>query len=447
MTNEEMKKLAEWTVETAVSNGADTAEVAVTGSKEFSVTVRNGGIENLNESVSSRIGITVSTEKRKASITSTDLSEDSIRQLIIEGVELSRVMDSDEFFGLPEADQLGIHEADLGIYDPLTARMPADRMIALVNDLERTACALDGRIISDGASASCGEQAVAFANSLGFIGAYRKSYNSIVISCAVQDTPTKGENTGKKQSSYWYSASPSFSGLEDVGEIASKAVERTIRKLGAVKPETCELPVIFDPVTARSFLGWMASAVNGGNIYRKSSFLVDMIDGKVGSDLLTVVDDPLLAGKLGSRPFDGEGVKPRRNVVFENGTLKSYLMSSYQARKLGSVTTGNAGGFSNLYLVPGDTTEADIIASVDKGLYLTSISGPGANWSNGDFSQGGQGIWINNGELTYPVTEFTIAGTFPRMLSGISMVGDILDWRSSLASPPFKIDGMTISGT
>ncbi|MGD1047984.1 MAG: metallopeptidase TldD-related protein, partial [Candidatus Krumholzibacteriaceae bacterium] len=269
----------------------------------------------------------------------------------------------------------------------------------------------------------------------------------LAISCAVEDRPENGENIGKRQSSYWYSTAIRARDLEPLEEIASKAVMRTLRKIGARKPKTCEVSVVFDPEATRELLESVAHAVSGGNIYRKSSFLVDRLGTQVGSPLFTIVDDALLSGKLGSRPFDSEGVRARRNLVFEKGLLKSYLLSSYQGRKLGLKTTGNAGGISNLRLEPGTCDQRDILASVSQGLYLTALFGPGANWMTGDFSQGAQGFWIENGELAYPVDEFTIAGSFPAMLSGIVMVASDIDWRSPLAAPTIKIERMTLSGT
>ncbi len=441
-----MKKLVETTVKMALDEGTETAEASVAANIRFGVTVRNGKIENLTESGSSRIAITVSSNNRKSSATSSDLSEDSIRQLVRESIELASFMDHDEFFGLPDRDELGTVDFDLCLFDAKTAEIPADRKIAIAFDLEKKACSMDSRIISDGASFSDGIYSSAYANSLGFCEGYKQTYNSIDISCAAKDYQDKGENKGKKQSSYWFSASSSFSGLLPVEKVASIAVERTIRKLGAVKPETCEVPVIFDPVTARGFLGFIAAAANGGNIYRKSSFLTEMIGERISSPLVTIIDDPLMKNRLGSRPYDGEGVRSRKNILIENGVLLTYLLSSYQARKLSMKTTGNAGGVSNLYMKPGSSTLEEIISSVDNGLLLTSMLGPGANISNGDFSQGGQGIWIHGGKLAYPVNEFTITGAFLQMLSGIVMTADSLEWMTSITAPAFKIDRMTISG-
>ncbi|MBN1163821.1 MAG: TldD/PmbA family protein [Candidatus Krumholzibacteriota bacterium] len=447
MTLEEMKSMADFSVRAALAEGAHTAETSLSGSTDFSVTVRNGEIENLQESVSNLIRVTVSVDSRKASVASNDLAPDSIRRLIAEGVELSRIMDSDEYFSLPDKEELGRAPRDLALIDPDYGRLTTDAKIKTALELEKIACGLDDRIISDGASFSNGRQALVCANSLGFCEGYEKTFHSIDLSCAAEDRPAAGENTGKKQSSYWFSAATSLPDLESLERVASRAVHRTLRKLGAVKPETCEVPVVFDDVTARDFMRWIAAAVNGGNIYRKSSFLADKLDHAAAADLVTMIDDPFRPGGLGSRPFDGEGVSVRKNVVFEKGRLRSYLLSSYQARKIGLRTTGSAGGISNFYLEPGAATREEIISSIDSGLYLTSLSGPGANWSSGDFSQGGQGIWIERGELSFPVNEFTIAGTFPRILAGISMIAGEMEWKSTVASPAFKIDRLTISGT
>jgi PmbA protein len=447
VTADEMKRLAERTVQRARASGAETAEVTVLERMEFAAEVRKGAIEKLIESVSSTIDIQLSVDRRKALVSSTDLSAESVATLITEGVELAKVMDGDEYFALPDDAELGAAGGDLAIFDAEAHAIPAEKKIALAFELERNALRIDRRIIPDGSSFSSSARTISFANSLGFCDSYRRTSHTLALSCAVEDRPALGENIGKRQSSYWYSTAIRARDLEPVDEIASKAVSRTLRKIGARKPKTCEVPVVFDPEATRDLLESIASAASGGNIYRKSSFLVDRAGTQVGSPLVTIIDDPLLPGRLGSRPFDYEGVRARRNVVFEKGLLKSYLLSSYQARKLGLKTTGNAGGISNLYLEPGSSAPREILASIDQGLYLMALSGPGANWMTGDFSQGAQGFWIENGELSYPVDEFTLASSFPSMLSCVSMVGGDIDWRSPIAAPTIKIERMTLSGT
>ena len=447
MTSDEMKRFADRTVRRALEAGAETSEVTVLERMEFSVEVRKGSIEKLIESVSSSIDIELSVDRRKALVSSSDLSDESVSSLIAEGVELARIMDRDDYFGLPAPAELGAADGDLGLFDPEGEALPTERKIALAVDLERNALSLDRRIIPDGSSFSNSVKTISFANSLGFCDAYRRTSHTLALSCAVEDRPANGENIGKRQSSYWYSTAIRARDLERAEDIASKAVSRTLRKIGARKPKTCEIAIVLDPETTRDFLGSIASALSGGSIYRKSSFLVDRLGSRVGAPLVTVVDDAFMPGKLGSRPFDYEGVRSRRNVPIERGVLGSYLLDSYQGRKLGFPTTGNAGGISNFYLEPGTSTPREILSSVSQGLYLTALSGPGANWMTGDFSQGGQGFWIENGELSYPVDEFTIASSFLSMLSGIVMVGNDMDWRSPIAAPTIKIERMTLSGT
>lgn len=446
MTIDEMKRFASRVVADARRAGAETVEVSLLERMEFTVEVRRGSIEKLIESVSTAIDVELSIDKRKAVVSSSDLSSDTLSALVAEGIELARVMDRDEYFGLPEERELGAAAGDLAIFDPDSLAVPAERKIALALELERAALAMDDRIIPDGSSFSSRVRTTVFANSLGFCDGWRRTSNMLALSCAVEDRPARSENTGKRQSSWWYSAAVRAADLEGADEIARRAVERTLRKIGARKPRTCEVAVVFDPFTARDLLESLAEAASGGNIYRKSSFLVDRLGERVGSPLVTIVDDGVLPARLGTRPFDAEGVRSRRTVVFEGGVLGNYLCGTYAARKIGRATTANAGGITNFHLAPGRTSPAEIIASVDQGLYLTSISGPGANHMTGDFSQGGQGLWIDKGELSYPVDEFTIASSFPAMLAGVVMVGDDLDWRDAVASPTIKIERMTLSG-
>ncbi|MBN1884711.1 MAG: TldD/PmbA family protein [Candidatus Krumholzibacteriota bacterium] len=442
-----MEETARRAVQTALAAGADTVEAAVVDSEQFDTTVRSGGIETLTESRSSRIALSVSVNRRKASVTSSDLSRESIARLVAGSVELARLMDEDEFFGLPDPADLGETPAELDLVDDSIARLPADEKIARARRLEETAIGMDDRVITDGASFTSGLESVAFANSLDFCGSQTQTFAAMSLSLAAGDAGGGGENTGKRQSSYWYTAGTHLDDLESIEEVAGRAVERTIRKLGGRKPATCEVPVVFDPITATAFLSHIASAVGGGNIYRKSSFLVDRLGERIAAPGVTIVEDPLLPRRLGSRLFDSEGVRTRKTVVVAGGVLETYLMSVYQARKLGLKTTGSAGGHSNIYMEPGERSPEEIIAGIGRGLYLTSLFGPGANWSTGDFSQGGQGLWIEDGRLAYPVNEFTIAGTFDGILGGIAAIADDLVWRKPVAAPTFMVDAMTVSGT
>jgi PmbA protein len=263
------------------------------------------------------------------------------------------------------------------------------------------------------------------------------------------------DNSGAMERDYWHSAARSAARLETADEVGRKAAERTLRRLNPRKITTRKAPVIFEPRTARALLGELFDAVNGGSIYRHASFLAGKLGQKIAAENFTLIDDATLPGLFGTSPFDDEGVATRRTVVIERGVLKSYLLNTYTARKLGLKTTGNASrgitgnagvGPGNFYLEAGPKSEAEIIAGVPSGLYVTELLGGGANTVTGDYSTGATGLWIENGELAYPVSEISIAGNLSQMLMDVEHIGSNLEFRSSMASPSILIREMTISG-
>jgi PmbA protein len=356
----------------------------------------------------------------------------------------------DEFNGLPEPELLGIAQADLSQFDAKIDTIPTDRKIKLVTEMEKLGMDKDPLITnSDGSNWSDSKSHVVLANSEGFYG--EEDYTSYNVSLSLV-----AEKDNVKQTDYWFSASRFYNRLDSVEQIAAKAVERTIRKIGSKKPKTQKVPVVFDPMVGQDFLNIIANVILGNAIYSKNSFLVDKLNQKIGVDQLTIIDDGLLKYGLGSRLFDDEGLPSRKNVVIENGVLKTYLCDCYAARKLKHPPTGSASrgvssnptsGTSNFYLQNGTIPPAEIIASVKNGLYLTSVDWVGVNYVTGDYSRGASGIWIENGKLTYPVQEFTIASNMLEMMKNISLIGNDLEFRFSTAAPTFKIDQMTISGT
>lgn len=254
---------------------------------------------------------------------------------------------------------------------------------------------------------------------------------------------------------YWYSAARSHSQLETPVAVGRRAAERTVRRLGARKVPTQQAPVVFDSITARSLIGAIFDAVDGDSIYRKASFLEGKLGQQVASENVTVVDDGTLPGLFGTSPFDDEGVPSRRTVVIDRGVLKSYLLNSYTARKLGLRTTGNAArgvtgnagvGHGNFFLEKGQRSPEEIIRGIRRGLYVTELIGQGVNVVTGDYSRGAAGLWIENGEFAYPVSEITIAGTLQQMLMGIETIGSDLEFRGSVAAPTLAIGEMTVSG-
>jgi len=297
-------------------------------------------------------------------------------------------------------------------------------------------------------------------NSRGFTGEYRRSY------CSFSAQPIAHDADGNMQRNYWYSSARTARLLEDPVAIGQEAARRTLRRLGARRVKTQQAPVIFSPEIARSIVGNIFDAANGDAIYRHATFFADMLGERVAGENVTVIDDGTLVfdhegnnirtGGFGTSPFDGEGLPTRRTVLVENGILKNYVMNTYTARKLGLASTGNASrslasnpgiGAGNFYLEPGTLTPEEIIAAVPSGLYVTETMGFGVNLVTGDYSQGAAGLWIENGELAYPVEEITIAGNLKDMYRNISDIGNDLTFRSAAAAPTLRIDGMMIAGS
>jgi PmbA protein len=316
-------------------------------------------------------------------------------------------------------------------------------------DAEEAALSWDPRITnSEGASFSAYAGQRVFANSRGFVGSYRMS------SCSLSATPVARQGDSMERD-YWYSLARSHSDLESPAHVGRRAAERTIRRLGARKVPTQKAPVIFDPITARSLLGNIFEAVEGDGIYRKASFLEGHLGARVASDNVTVIDDGGLPGLFGTSPFDDEGVPSRRTVVIDRGVLRSYLLNTYTARKLGLRTTGNAArgvtgnagvGHGNFFLEKGRQSPQEMIRGIRRGLYVTELIGQGVNVVTGDYSRGAAGLWIENGEFAYPVSEITIAATLQQMLMDVEAVGSDLEFRGSVAAPTLLIREMTISG-
>jgi len=406
-------------------------------------------VESLKQAGSRGAGIRVLAGRNTGSSGTSDLSPAGIEEMVRSALDLARVTTEDPYAGLPDPADLGKIDTDLALYDSAIETMDTDWKIAQARLAEDTALSADPRITnSEGASFDSYLGARAFANSRGFIGSYRTS------SCGLSVVPVAKSN-GHMERDYWHTASRRASGIEGAEEVGRRAAARTLRRLDARKAVTQKAPVIFEPRVARSILGDVFDAVNGGAIYRHASFLTGKMGEKVASDALTVIDDSTMPGLFGSTPFDDEGVTSRRTVVIERGVLKNYLLNTYYARKLGLKTTGsasrglsgNAGiGCGNFYVEAGELAEEALIAQVRQGLYVTELIGASANNVTGDYSSGAAGLWIENGELTYAVSEITIAGNLKQMLMDLTQVASNLEFRGSIASPTIMIQEMTISG-
>jgi PmbA protein len=364
-------------------------------------------------------------------------------------VELAEITTEDPHAGLPEPDEFGTIDSDLKLYSPGVAELDPGIKIDTAKRAESAALDFDPRIAnSDGASFDNYVGRHVFANSRGFAGEYRSSY------CSLSASPVAREGESMERD-YWYTMARGYEGLEAPEYVGRTAAQRALRRLNAAKVETQKVPVVFEPRTARSLLDNIFEAVHGMSIYRHESFLAGKLGEQVAGPMVTVIDDGTLPGLFGTSPFDDEGVPSRRTVVIEHGVLKSYLLNSYAARKLGLKTTGNASrgltgnagiGHGNFFLERGVQNPEEIIGGVTNGFYVTELMGFGVNVVTGDYSRGAAGLWIRNGELAFAVSEVTIAGNLNEMLRGIDAVGKDLEFRGSVAAPTIRIGELTVGG-
>ena len=446
----DLREVATGVVSRAMKAGASAAEVIVREGSEFSTLVRLGQVETLKEAGSRGMGLRVFLGKRAASTYSSDFTPEGIEHLIKGALQLARVTSEDPNAGLPEPGELGAIAGDLRLHYEDVYSLPPEERIDYARRAERAALEVDARLKnSEGGAfdASIGRKVLA--NSLGFVGDSRGS------SCSVMAIPIAQTEDGAMQRDYWFSLARTLSKLDSPEAVGKEAARRTLRRLGARKVTSTRAPVVFDPLVAGSILGNIFDAANGGAVYRQASFLAGKLGEQIAGANVTVIDDGTMPGGFGTSPFDGEGVPTRRTVVIENGVLKSYLLNTYTARKLNLQTTGNASrglagnpgiGSGNFFLQPGTKTPQKIIGDIKNGFYVTEFLGFGVNLVTGDFSRGASGLWIENGQLTFPVEEVTVAGNLKEMLNNISEIGNDLEFRGSTACPTLRVDGMTIAG-
>jgi len=454
-TRVELEALVAEVVERATRAGATDAEAIAREGDEFSVNVRMGEVETLKESGSRAIGVRVFVGKRSASASTSDLTPDGIRSLVEGALALAKVTEEDPFNGLPEREEFGSVEADQKLSFEDVYSLPNEERIAWAQRAEAAALGFDPRITnSDGGSFEAATGSKVMANSRGFLGSYRSSYAGVSAAPLAQDAD------GKMQRDGWWSSARRLSDLDTPEAIGEEAARRTLRRLGARRVRTQQVPVVFAPEVARGLIGHIFEAVSGDSIWRGASFLAGKLGQQIAASNITLVDDNLMllpngTGGFGTSPFDGEGLPSQRTTVIENGALQSYLLNTYTARKLGLRSTHNASrglagapgvGCGNLFLVPGEHTPEEILAGVDEGLYVTSLMGFGVNTVTGDYSRGAAGQWIEKGQLTYAVEEVTIAGNLAEMLKNITAIGNDLVFRSAVAAPTLRIDGMTLAG-
>jgi PmbA protein len=433
----------------AKAKGASQGDVVMAESDSFFVTVRMGEVEKISQAGEKRLGLRLFFGNSSATASTSDISQRSIEKLVDDTARMAKVTAQDPHGGLPDPDQLARELPDLDLSDDSARSVSVDERIALALNTEKTALGYDARITnSEGAEFSNQFNRIVYASSGGFAGEYRSSsFSHSVAPVASQD--------GSMQRDYWYSSNRKYNKLDSPALVGERAAQRVLRRLGARRVKTCQVPVVFDPEMAASLLRNLSSGLSGYSLYKGASFLAGKLETVIGSELLNVIDDGTIPGALGSRPFDGEGLPVRKKTIVESGRLRSYLLDTYSGKKLGMSSTGNASRSvgdapgvapSNFYLAPGRHSPEEMIASVKTGLYVTEMIGFGVNMVTGDYSRGAAGLWIENGELAYPVEEITIAGNLKEMLRDIEMVGNDLEMRGRIASPTIKIARMTVAG-
>jgi len=442
MTESQALDIARRAVDLARSSGASAAEVTVSSAQRFSVEARADRIEKLERTTGKHLHARIFLEGRKSTLSTSDFTDDGLREAVRRAVELADLVAPDEFAALPESFAPDVPELDL--YDTAAATRDDDAKIEDALALERLIRSEDTRVgNSSGSHYSDASSMVALANSAGFGGSYRSTRASRSTAPIALD----GEH---KRIGHYGTASRRLDELEGVDAVARRGVRRAVELFGARTPATMRVPVIFERDIAAMVLDDLFGAISAANVAAGNSWLVGRVGDQIGSEAVTIVDDGRLPGLLGSSPFDGEGLATRRTVVLNRGRLETFLYDTYYARKLGAVSTGNStgGGIgpNNFYLQPGARSLEELVAATPRGVLVLDTIGFATEHASGTYSRGARGFFIENGELAYPIDQFTIAGRFPEMLAGVDAVANDLRHDASVVSPSFRVAEMTVSG-
>jgi PmbA protein len=442
ITNSDALEIAAHAVDLALELGAQSAEASFSVAQRFHVEARDATVSKLERSTGAGVHVRLWRDGRRSTVTSTDLQREALRAAIARGLDQLHYVAQDPFVGLP--DESGTCAADLALVDPSIAARDDAEKVGDALALERAVRAADPRIVnSSGSHYADSSSVIALANSNGFRGTY-------AATSASRSTAPLAQEDEAKRTAHYGTAGRFMRDLEENAVVAAVAARRAVEMFGARKPPTMHTAVIFERDVAAAVLSDIFAAVAASHVAVGNSWLADRIGERVGSELVTIIDDGTLPGLLGSSPFDGEGVATRRTPVFEAGVLRSFLYDAYYARKLGARTTGNSTGggigANNFYLEPGSASLAELIASTPRGVLVLDTIGFATEHATGTYSRGARGFMIENGELTYPIDEFSVAGNFPDMLAAVDAVANDLRFDGSTVSPSFRVAQMTVSG-
>jgi PmbA protein len=439
---EELRSLARAALDQARSAGAAGCDCDISESYGLSVTVRKGKPDTVEHNRDRSLGVSVywgeRPRARRGQASTSDFSPAAVRQTVEAAVAIARHTAEDDCAGLPDAELLARAAPDLDLFHPWA--LSTQDAIELARRCEAAAFAVSKKIRnSEGATVSAQHSQFVSANSLGFVGGYPATRHW--LSCSVI-----AEDKGLMQRDDWYSASRSPERLADGATLGRYAGERALARLGARKIPTTQAPVLFEAPAALQLIGHFVSSVNGGNLYRKTSFLVDSLGRQVFSPLVQIDERPQLPGEMASTPFDDEGVATRDRTIVRAGVVEGYFLGSYSARKLGMKSTGNAGGHHNLFVRSEGPDFAGMLKRLHRGLLVTELMGQGVNPVTGDYSRGAAGYWVEGGEIRFPVEEITIAGNLKEMFKGIAAIGSDVVVRGGRSSGSILVENMTIAG-
>ncbi len=436
-TLDEIKQMSEDVLKVAKNLGASQAEAELSLSIGQSVSVRMKEVEHIEYNRDKGMSVTVYFGKQKGHASTSDLTHQALKDTVAAACNIAKYTAKDDFCGLADAEMMAKEIPDLDLHHPW--QLNVDEAALLAQQCEEAALAVDARINnSEGASVSTGTGFFAYSNSHGFTGGYPSSRHG--ISCSVI-----AESGDSMQRDYWYATARAAADLQSPAEIGRLAGERTVKRLNSKKIKTCQVPVLFEAPLASGLISTLISAISGGNLYRKSSFLLDSLGKQVASPLLNIYEDPFVKKGLASSPFDNEGVATQPRQLVKDGVLQGYVLSSYSARKLGLKTTGNAGGNHNLIVQSGALDFGGLLKEMGTGLVVTELLGHGMNMVTGDYSRGAAGYWVENGVIVHPVEEITIASNMADMLKMIVAIGNDVLVQGSKQVGSILIERMTVA--
>jgi PmbA protein len=436
-TLDEIKQMSEDVLKVAKTLGASQAEAELSLSIGQNVSVRMQEIEHIEYNRDKGMSVTVYFGKQKGHASTSDLSPQALKDTVAAACNIAKYTAKDDFCGLADADLMASNVHDLDLHHPWD--LSVDEAVLIAKQCEEAALAVDTRINnSEGASVSTGTGFFAYSNSHGFTGGYPSSRHG--ISCSVI-----AESGDSMQRDYWYATARAPEDLQSAIEIGKLAGERTVKRLNSRKIKTCQVPVLFEAPLASGLISTLISAVSGGNLYRKSSFLLNSLGQQIASPLLNINEEPHIKKGLASSPFDNEGVSTISRQLVKDGVLQGYVLSSYSARKLGLKTTGNAGGNHNLIVQSGGLDLAGLLKEMGTGLLVTELLGHGLNMVTGDYSRGAAGYWVENGVIVHAVEEITIASNMAEMLKMIVAIGNDVLTQGSKQVGSILIERMTVA--